>query len=254
MKRLFIATLCIGSLFISSTVAATTTTPWVALEGGMDFSMQATHANVVPMPNVDLPDNYLFTHLHNTWMLGVGAGYQFTRPQSLFPSLAAKWLPSDRLGVFYDYYAPQQLSGVINKYMTNTAYTDHVTVHSHTLWLDNQLDIAQLHAFTPFVDLGLGLSQNTTADYAEAPTVDNLEPRGDSAAFARHNNWALAYRAGFGVNYHLATKQPMDIGMMYRYTNRGRAKTGDSANYPIGALSSNHLTSNEISLVFRSYF
>ena len=235
-------------------MAATNATPWLALEGGVDFSMHSTHSNVVTMPGVNLSDNYLLNHIQNTWMVGVGAGYQLIRPQTLLPSLAAQWLPSDRLGIFYDYYAPRQLSGVINKYMTDTAYTDHVTVHSNTLWLDNQLDIAHVHAFTPFIDLSLGVSRNSTAGYAEAPTADNLSPRADSAAFGAHNNLALAYRAGFGVNYHLATAQPMDVGIMYRYTDLGRAKTGDSANYPIGALSSNHLTSNEVSLVFRSYF
>lgn len=254
MKIFFIPVAWISSLFISSAMAAIHATPWVALEGGVDFAMHSTHSNVVSMPGVDLPDNYLFNHLQNNWMLGIGAGYQFTRPQTLLPSLSAQWLPSDRLGFFYDYYAPQQLSGVINKYMIDTAYTDHVTVHSNTLWLDNQLDITHIRAFTPFIDLGLGVSRNTAAGYAETPTADNLSPRADSAAFATHNNLALAYRAGFGVNYHLATTWPVDVGIMYRYTDRGRVKTGDSANYSIGALSSNHLTSNEISLVFRSYF
>jgi opacity protein-like surface antigen len=250
MKTLFITTLCASSLFMLNAQASTT---WVALEGGVDSAMHATHTNTAVMPDVDLPDAYVLNHLQNTWMLGFGAGYEFSRTNKLFPQLDKKWLPSDRLGIFYDYYAPQQLSGVINKYLTDPAYTDHVSIHSHTFWLDNQLDLAQINAFTPFLDLGIGVSRNSMTNYAETPTIDNVSPRENSAAFADKNTWAVAYRAGLGVNYHPAN-QPIDIGILYRYTNRGRAKTGDSANYPIGALSSNHLTSNQIALVLRSYF
>jgi hypothetical protein len=172
----------------------------------------------------------------------------------LFPTLDRAWLPADRLGVFYDYYSPQQISGVINKYQLTTAYNDHFSVHSNTFWLDNQLDLVRIHSFTPFIDLGIGASFNSASGYAESPTADNDEPRQDGAGFASNTHLAFAYRAGVGVNYRIPTKQPLDLGILYRYTNRGYAQTGNSANYPIGSLQSGQLKSNEVALTLRYNF
>lgn len=254
MKNVLALALISGGILAQPAHAAIDPNIWVTVEGGRDFAIQTTQTNTLSMPDSNLPDDYLLNNINNNWMAGVGVGYEFVRHSQLFPTAGDEWFPVDRVGVFYDYYSPKQVSGVINEYQSITAYNDHFSVHSNTLWLDNQLDLIHLHAFTPFIDLGIGAARNTASGYFEQPVAANDSPRADSAAFGSNSNWALAYRAGFGVDYVLPTKQPMDIGLMYRYTDLGRAKTGNSATYPIGSISSGRLKSNEVSLALRYYF
>jgi hypothetical protein len=227
---------------------------WASLEGGAAF-MQESHNNTVePMPGVNLPDNYRNTGSENTGVFGAGIGYEFTRAK------AHTWFPSNRLGVFYDYYSPSAVSGQIEKWQTVTAYTYTIDVFSNTLWLGDQLDLFKWSYFTPFIEVGLGIAWNNASNYNERATPNNNDDRDEcngSAAFADHTTTSFAWRAGMGVNLTLpcSSCEHWNVGLLYRYADLGHAKTGASDHYPsVNKGIETELRSNEVLATLQYHF
>ena len=202
---------------------------WVTLESGAAFTQNNSDTVVEYMPEVTVPDNYVTTHNDNVAILGLGAGY------SMGEAKKNSWFPTNRLGIYYDYYFPATSSGHIEKYQNITAYTYKFKSHSNTLWLNDQLDLFNWCNIVPFIEFGFGPSWNTAYDYNQTPVAPNplQDRRTQSAAFKNKTHTDLAWRTGVGVNFILSKNSDrFQIGVLYRYSDRGRAKTGSSANYP----------------------
>ncbi len=254
---------CLGfftcSAFAVNTSPTTTqtTTPWFALshwwitvEGGYAFSMAGSHTTVESMPDVEPPNDYYVSPAPNdTGLVGAGVSYQFNLPH--WKKLSSQWFPTDRLGLFYDYYLPADIDGSqIFKWEGPTVgYGYQYTVVSNVVWLDNQLDIISWQNLTPFVDVSIGSAFNTASGYSE----NNIElPPRPSAAFANNTNTQFAWRVGAGLNYALAWRgQSGQIGLEYRYSDLGYVTTGGAATdiYPtINQALSQRLTASEVVL------
>ena len=224
--------------------------PWLGLEGGISETISASSINSILLPDTNEAYDYYVTSIKsNTQSFGLSGGYEFS---NIFSGMNNRWFPSYRVGLAYDYYAPQKLSGVIDLYNSNLeGYTYQMKTHSNTLWLENQVDLVHVKNFTPFLELGVGAAWNTTKDYSETPVSSNVDPREQSAALLNHTNRAFAYRTGIGLNYQ-PKASGLNIGLLYRYTDRGVAKTGASPNYAeITSLNSPRLRSNDVLLTFR---
>lgn len=223
---------------------------WITMEGGYVFSTANSNSVSEPMPYASPPNDYYVSQArNNTGLVGVGVSYQFNLPH--WEKLSMEWFPTDRLGLFYDYYFPANIDGKIYKWESSTiGYDYHYTVVSHVVWLDNQLDIISWKKWTPFIDASIGCAFNIASDYSENPV--ELPPR-PSAAFANHTNTQFAWRVGVGLSYALEWhKHVGHMSLEYRYSDLGNVSTGTSDTYPsVNHALSQRLTNGEIMLALR---
>lgn len=223
---------------------------WITIEGGYAFSTANNNTLSEPMPYVFSPNDYYVSQArNNTGSVGAGISYQFNLP--CWKKLSNQWFPTDRLGLFYDYYFPANIDGKIYKWESSTiGYDYQYVVVSHVVWLDNQLDIISWKKWTPFVDASIGSAFNTARHYRENPV--ELPPR-PSAAFANHTNTQFAWRVGVGLNYALEWHECVgQISLEYRYSDLGNVNTGASVTYPsVNHALSQRLTNSEIILALR---
>ena len=248
MKKYFTVAACTGLISFLSAAHATPsmTGKWATIEGGYSFSLNPNNVSIEPMPNVNLPDNYLSTGLGNRGLVGVGAGLTF--------DLSYKALHSDRLGLMYNYYDNAPITGQIVKYQLIPTYSDSYNVNSNVLWVDNQLDLISLGQFLPFFDVAIGAVWHQTSGYQETPlpNVSSQRVRLDSAALASNTSTDFAWRVGLGGNFAVTDK--ISLGLIYRYVNLGNAVTGASTYYPtVGGIHSN-VAGNEAVLSLRYNF
>jgi|GEM_PF-3738819 len=260
MRKYSYIAICGGLISLLNTANAGTqgtpdvTRKWLTVEGGYDFSIDPNNVSVQSMPNVNLPDNYVSTGLGNRGFVGVGIGGQMKLPDTHISSAFSNAPRTDRLGIMYDYYAKASVSGRIDKFQIAPVYSYDFNVTSNVLWVDNQLDLIPLGTFLPFFDVALGAAWNKTSGYTEAllPGISSQAQRLQSAAFAPNTSTSFAWRVGAGGNF--AIDDHWTLGIIYRYSDLGKATTGNSANYPtMGSISAN-ITANEAVLSLRYNF
>src|SRR5579871_131313 len=88
---------------------------WITVEGSYAFSMANRNTIALPMPFVFPPNDYYVSQArNNTGSVGAGVSYQFDLPH--WTKLSNQWFPTDRLGLFYDYYLPAKIDGKIYKW------------------------------------------------------------------------------------------------------------------------------------------
>ena len=210
---------------------------WLALEYGLVSPITAQNTATEAMPLDPDPastdyyyDNYLTNKRGNTMSVAVGGGYQFMLPERMKGQV--QWLPSYRLGAFYNNYLNSTINGNMLQHQTTPFFNYSYKVNSQVLWLDSQLDLLSWRRFTPFLEVGIGPSMNSTSNYNETyftPTSSQ------SANFKAKSAINFAWRLGLGVNYNLPWQNhAMSVGFVYRYANLGNAKTGtaDQDTYP----------------------
>ena len=223
------------------------------MEGGYAFSVNPSNVTTQPMPFINLPDSYLSNRLANRGFVGVGIGGQIKLPKTQLSSALTGSPRTDRLGLMYDYYSKESVSGQINKFQLLPVYSNEFSVTSNVLWVDNQLDLIPLGTFLPFFDVAIGAAWNKTSGYGEAllPGVSTQAAR-SSAAFASNTSASFAWRVGAGGNF--AIDDNWTLGIMYRYSSLGKATTGTSAVYStLGPISAN-IAANEAVLSLRYNF
>jgi len=201
---------------------------WASMELGAAY-MQNTDQTVVQATSVPhRPNIYVTDNVEDTAVLGVGLGYTFELADD------DDFFPSNRLGVYYDYYVPTNVSGHIENDHAVVGYIYTLQARSHSLWLNDQFDLFNWNDIIPFIEGGIGVSFNSIYDYKETPVLANL-PAGHSrsAGFESNSDTSFAWRAGAGVNVVLPRGlKPFTLGLLYRYSDRGDINTGPSETYP----------------------
>jgi opacity protein-like surface antigen len=210
---------------------------WLSLEYGLAAPIASQHTTTEAMPLDPDPestnyyyDNYITNKRGTTMSIALGGGYQFMLRESL--NGGVQWLPSYRLGAFYNNYLNSTVKGNMLQHQTTPFFNYAYKVNSQVLWLDAQLDLLSWRKFTPFFEVGVGPSLNATNGYNEdyfTPTISQ------SANFKAKSAVNFAWRLGLGVNYNLPWQNhAMNVGFVYRYADLGNAKTGtaDQDTYP----------------------
>lgn len=209
---------------------AQTPSSWVMLEAGATFTTTENHTNTVALPNnappVFLYDDYITSQRDNGYLIGLSAGYEF----ALNEKDDDDWFPSARLGLGYEFVGETKVSGQVHLYQEQPYYNYNYKTYSNVAWAIGQIDLFSVEQWTPFIDLGLGVSFNHAGEYNESRVNDHVHVR-ESANFASNTEAAFAWRAGLGINYQLDETSPWNIGAVVRYSDLGDVQTGDSQTY-----------------------
>ena len=102
-----------------------------------------------------------------------------------------QWLPSYSLGLLIQHLFNKSITGYIVQYSLPqfTNYHYHWDISSDLLALYSKVDITKYHGFTPFVNVGLGLSVNKASNVEEI-ALDNITPRvGPGFGGKQHGNF-----------------------------------------------------------------
>ena len=228
-------------LLLTSGVASAARNPhtrgwWLALEYGLASPAAAQRTTTEAMPLDPDPastdyyyDNYLTNKRSNTVSVAVGGGYQFILSAV---KEGVQWFPAIRAGAFYNNYLSSTIKGNMLQHQTTPFFNYAYKANSQVLWFDSQLDLLSWRKFTPFFEVGVGPSLNSTSGYNEDYFTPTISP---SANFKSKSAVGFAWRLGLGVNYNLPWQNhAMSVGFVYRYANLGNAKTGtaDTDTYP----------------------
>ena len=227
--------------------------PWLAFEAGAAFSTTEHNTNTMALPNDDAPsflyDDYKTNQRDDDYLLGLSGGYEFKLHQSWIRCL----LPKARLGLGYEFVGETKVDGQAHVYQEQPYYDYNYKTYSQVGWAIGQLDLPHWRQFTPFIDLGLGISFNHAGEYNEERVNDEVHVR-TSADFASHTKTAFAWRAGLGVNYKLHPASPWKVGAVVRYSDLGHVETGDSETYPTVKSLTLPITNLELALQVGYYF
>ncbi len=163
-------------------------------------------------------NSYLINNHQQPTFILFGAGKNFT--------LASKWFSHFSLGLdFNSTGSSTQTSGDILQYglPSFNTYTYQFNTKRNTLLFNYQGDICSINHWTPFVSVGVGLSQNTASGYSETERAD-ITPRVNT--FSNKTISMLAYQLGLGVGYQFDTNLRVDTA--FNYGNPGKAKLGNN--------------------------
>jgi opacity protein-like surface antigen len=183
---------------------------WSSLPDGLSINNGA----VVPFPfNTDL-----YSIEHGTdGALAVQAGYEWQR--------GTQWFPSYSLGLQYEHYWLGAVNGTITQYsipeFLNYSYT--WDIQSDSVSLYSKVHVAQLGAFKPFVNAGIGLAINRSGHVYETPFA-GVTPR-VAPGFGKHSQNNFAYNFGAGVDYTVSTK--LSVSLAYNYQNLGSVRSSN---------------------------
>lgn len=226
---------------------------WVMLEGGATFSVNQDNTNTVALPN-DAPPSFLYddyqtTERNDSYLIGVSVGYEF----ELDDEELEPWFRNIRLGLGYEFVGETKMNGQVHLYQEQPYYNYDYETYSQVAWAIGQIDLITLEQFTPFIDLGLGISFNHAGEYNESRINDAVHVR-ESADFSDNTETEFAWRAGLGINYQYEEDSPLTIGAVVRYSDLGDASTGSSQTYPTVGSLSEPITNIELALQLGYYF
>jgi opacity protein-like surface antigen len=214
---------------------------WVAGSVGYAF-LNSPGTTSVAMPGG--PDIYTGKNINRDLFLALSAGYQWDR--------ATKWFPAFRLGLSLESLPALSVTGTLNS--GGNLYNYKNDVSSTALLLLAQADLITWKQFTPFVEFGIGPSLNHTSGYSET-LIAGTGPARANPDIQDKDTTTLAYKIGTGLSYKLAN-HPWVFSIVYDYTDRGAANTGDSNSAgasTFGSINQN-LQGSQVSLTARYNF
>ncbi len=175
------------------------------LRGDIGYKVYEDPSGVFPDPGTGTL-RFERESMDSAWMVGVGAGYRFT-----------KHLRTD---VTLDYETQAQAKGyAVCGACTGGFSTEATDIDVWTLMLNGYIDIGTWHKITPYVGGGIG------AAYVRTDNTYSINPGGAGRYDYDGSNaqWNFAWALMAGASYAVTPNWEIDAG--YRYKNLGAAKT-----------------------------
>ncbi|MBO0346904.1 outer membrane protein [Roseibium limicola] len=172
--------------------------------------------------------------IDDTWMIGVGVGYQFN-----------DYFRSD---LTLDYEAKATARGYAVCGTCSTNFSEERTdLDIWTVMLNGYVDLGTWYNLTPYVGAGVG------ASYIRASNTISINPGSTAATYDKDNGefnfaWALMAGASYAVNQNLS----IDAG--YQYRDLGKARTTAYTATGNGRSEFKDITAHEIRLGMRYTF
>lgn len=216
------------------------------------------------------PESFYHSHFH-AWFAGVGAGFENLLIQNrtdylleapLTPTLpdifvlstahnangmfsvfvGRQWRPvlDARMNLFleYDYFSSLPVSGT--RYALNSASLSSPYVYdiSHqALLFGAKANLADWHQLLPYVEIGVGVSQNELSGFANPASSLTIN------GFPNHVTYDLSYIMGMGLDISLQHNWLLSVG--YRFGAWGEVDSGTVVTTTTGlTLAPIHLTNN----------
>jgi opacity protein-like surface antigen len=206
--------------------------PVISIGTGIDYTQLHANQNIVilsPFHNTYRGNNSILAY---TGGLFVG-----------FEGVVNQYL-SGQLGISYYQNASYQASGIVYQFgdpaLANLKYQYNIV--SKRFFVESKLLATVRKKYHPYLNAGVGVSNNTAHQYSEIPVSSADVPM--AQGFAGHTSRSFAYMAGAGIDVDVADH--IRLGALYRFVDLGSAQLNttplsDSGDF----LKSNRLRVNE---------
>jgi opacity protein-like surface antigen len=220
--------------------------PFVILGGGVAFTSDLGRSNSFPDPATGGTDIYTTSHgiqtvgafdsffgmewaFHPKWELQIGFGYNQTT------SLASNGTLLQSIGT---------------PFANSFSYLYNVVARQYLF--EGKLLYNFYEYYHPYVELGLGVSQNAAYGY-QTNVVSTSSISNSAPQFPNQTNSSFSYNAGIGIDIDVLNN--VRLGLGYRFANFGKVQLGNTlinATPLNGTLSQSHFYVNE-ALVLLSF-
>lgn len=193
-------------------------------------------SSVSPPSNSDL---YTISKPNSEAGFSLYAGYRFTRPQY--------FLPLYSIAFRYTHTLKTKIRGTVEQYslpdFINYNYT--LNFNSDIYSVEAKLDLYQFGSFFPYINMDIGLVNNTVSNYRET-AVTGVTPR-ISPGFKNSTDTGFAYDLGIGIDYLITSKCWASLG--YEYANFDKITgVGSNDNWTGQSISLGTLKDNRVLL------
>ena len=219
MKRLSIYFFSIAMALVPLAVMADN---WfVGVGGGVDApGLENTQNNL--LANIAVPPAPTDSYATNNWSNSLGLfaadfGYRFTRAEWGYTSLFFE----------YDDVGNMAASGV-DLVQGNASFSSNYSynIARQAFLVGSKVNFLQQKKFSPFVEVGVGLSENTFSNYNESSSFNLM-------TYPNQTNDEFAYILGAGVDYTVMKNWMLSLG--YRFGYWGDVASGNLSTDGVGA-------------------
>lgn len=212
--------------------------PIIIFTSGAVFNSDAGQSKYFP-PQNGILSFYHYSATHKTQRQSSFGG--FIGAEFLLPH---HWIL--QTGFSYDQYSPFIAKGFVTQGVdvpSSNQYAYKYAIKTHQFLIENKF-LYPWRRYYPYLSLGVGAASNHSYNYVVdiLPLFTTFSPQ-----FMDKTNTSLTYTIGFGIDMNLTPSTRLGLG--YRFTDLGAAKTGKGVIDNIitnNQLSQLHLCTNEI--------
>lgn len=187
------------------------------IQSNVSGSLTVANGSDYPPPlNVD---NYSKSQT-SPMMLGAQIGHRWMRDE--------QWVPAYALALRYQHLFVSDVKGSITQYSLPEFknYSYQWGVGADVVSLYSKFDLAKYGRVMPYVDVGLGLSFNSSVNFNETAYV-GVTPR-INPAFGAKTSAQFAYNVGAGLDFSLSPQLLISVGYDYQQFGNMASGQGES--------------------------